>query len=207
MSDRLCIASRESINEVLSPQYIISCNEWTDGCYGGGLLSTWWFLEEYGTYTDNCIPYLSFMGDDIPCNFNECFDNSTPMRYFAKQKSTHIFYNKDSMKVDVMTNGPIQVGFWIYGDFKEYKQGVYAPENRTIVGAHAAKLVGWGIEDGIEYWIVGNSWGNDWGENGYFRIKTGECSLEKNAIVGLPDLYREENVKDEKTVFNIKRSI
>jgi len=66
------------------------------------------------------------------------------------------------------------------------------PENKTIVGAHAAKLIGWGYEEGMEYWTVANSWGGDWGEKGYFRMKMGECLLEKNAIVGLPELNYKE---------------
>lgn len=93
------------------------------------------------------------------------------------------------MKLDIMNNGPIQAGFVIYGDFRDYKSGVYVPENKTIIGAHAAKVVGWGVEEGVEYWTLSNSWGDDWGEEGYFRIKHDEALLENNAIAGLPDVF------------------
>jgi len=79
----------------------------TSGCSGGGLLPTWLFLEHFGVYTDGCIPYLSFMGDEIPCVFSHCFDDSQPVKFFAKNSSTHIFADKNSMKIDLMTNGPV----------------------------------------------------------------------------------------------------
>lgn len=104
----------------------------------------------------------------------------------------------------MLNNGPIQVGFLVFGDFKEYQSGVYVPENRTVIGAHAAKLVGWGIDEGVEYWIVGNSWGDDWGEGGYFRIIQDEAMLERNAIVGLPDLTWMKG-KERKDDFNKMR--
>ncbi|VDM74705.1 unnamed protein product [Strongylus vulgaris] len=54
-------------------------------------------------------------------------------------------------------------------------------------GAHAIKIIGWGVEKGTPYWIVANSWNTDWGEDGYFRILRGrnECGIEQYVTAGL----------------------
>ena len=54
---------------------------------------------------------------------------------------------------------------------------------------HAVLIVGYGTSDkGEPYWIVKNSWGTGWGENGYFRILRGtdECSIESMAMESTP---------------------
>ncbi|KIH63214.1 hypothetical protein ANCDUO_06489 [Ancylostoma duodenale] len=57
-----------------------------------------------------------------------------------------------------------------------------------MTGAHAVKIIGWGKENDVPYWLVANSWNTDWGENGYFRILRGEnhCNIEKAVVIGVP---------------------
>jgi len=59
----------------------------------------------------------------------------------------------------------------VYSDFMSYRGGVYVHTGGKLEGGHAVKIVGWGSEGGMDYWIVANSWGPLWGEEGYFRIK------------------------------------
>jgi len=61
------------------------------------------------------------------------------------------------MQKDIMTNGPIQEAFMVYKSFMSYKSGVYKKHFWEILPA--VKIIGWGTEDGHDYWLVANSWG------------------------------------------------
>jgi len=54
------------------------------------------------------------------------------------------------------------------------------------VGGHAVKVVGWGVEGGVKYWKIANSWNPYWGEKGYFRIKFGEGGIDAQAVASDP---------------------
>ena len=68
----------------------------------------------------------------------------------------------------------------------QYKSGIYQYTSGKYLGGHSVVIIGWGIENGIKYWIVQNSWGENWGENGYFRIKMKELGIDENPVVGTP---------------------
>lgn len=58
-----------------------------------------------------------------------------------------------------------------------------------IFSPHAVKIIGWGEEDGIPYWLAANSWGDGWGElKGFFKILRGanECNIEKDIMFANP---------------------
>lgn len=57
-----------------------------------------------------------------------------------------------------------------------------------MVGGHAVKMIGWGEENGFEYWICANQWGPYWGDNGFFKIKFGEGWIENYIFSCEPDL-------------------
>lgn len=68
--------------------------------------------------------------------------------------------------------------------------GVYTRSlNATLLFSHSVKLIGWGVEQGVDYWLLVNSWGSSWGDNGLFKFRRGtdECLLESNIVAGVPD--------------------
>ena len=97
--------------------------------------------------------------------------------------------NQDDIKREILENGPIQVAFFVFGDFMSYKGGVYTHTGKSpMMGGHAVKMVGWGVDAGVPYWTIANSWSPAWGENGFFRIRRGtnECGIETTPAAGLP---------------------
>lgn len=86
----------------------------------------------------------------------------------------------------IMAGGPMEVAFDVYGDFENYAGGIYHHVSGEMAGGHAVKMVGWGVENGVNYWKIANSWNPYWGENGYFRIKFGEGGIDSEAVASDP---------------------
>lgn len=71
---------------------------------------------------------------------------------------------------------PVSVAFQVADDFSGYTSGVYSSticQNGPNDVNHAVLAVGYGNENGVDYWLIKNSWGTDWGMDGYFKIERG----------------------------------
>ena len=70
-----------------------------------------------------------------------------------------------------------------------YKSGVYSHTTGYLEGGHAVKLIGWGSEGGKDYWLCANSWGPNWGINGYFKMDINDKASGMNVGVACsPDI-------------------
>ena len=184
-SDRLSIASKKAVHEVLSPEYQVACDRGNMGCNKGWLDKAWNFLVYTGIPTDKCVSYKS--GDGRTKQYpTKCDDGSAIQAY--KIKISKRVDGVSAMKEEIMRNGPVEVGFTVYQDFMSYKSGIYKHTSGGILGGHAVKAVGWGIENGLRYWIMTNSWNTNWGEQGHFRIAEKECGIDKAWYFGDPKL-------------------
>lgn len=82
----------------------------------------------------------------------------------------------DARKQTIAANGPAIGGMRAFQDLLYYDAGVYRHVAGGQTGLHAVCVVGY--DDPGGFWIVKNSWGTDWGEEGFFRIAYGECGLD-----------------------------
>lgn len=107
-------------------------------------------------------------------------------RVKAIQGSIRVLTTPEMIKREIVANGPVETGFVVYKDFMSYRSGIYKRTSDEALGGHAVKIIGWGTEDSTDYWLCANSWSPSWGEEGYFKIKMGECQIDNSAIAGLP---------------------
>ena len=69
-------------------------------------------------------------------------------------------------------------------DFLTYKSGVYRHTTGGSLGGHAIKVIGWGHESGLDYWLCVNSWNDTWGDKGLFKIQMGNCGINNEMHAG-----------------------
>jgi cathepsin B len=128
---------------------------------------------------ESCYPYVcGDYGYETMCP-TECIDPTLPFAHFQCAKHSESYPVKvNDIKKEIFNNGPVESGMLVYADFLNYESGIYEYVTGDYVGGHAIKIIGWGKhteEDGdvVDYWLCANSWGTDWGEDGYFKIKMG----------------------------------
>jgi cathepsin B len=218
MSDRLCIASNGTVQTRVSAENILACCDSCGmGCNGGYPEAAWEFWEQNGVPsgglfndTKTCQPY-SFPPCDHhvngtygPCGSGE-FDtpeckNTCSDEYpksFAEDlthstSSYNVPSNEQQIQSEIFSHGSVECAFSVYEDFLNYKSGVYKHVKGSYLGGHAVKMIGWGVENGVKYWIVVNSWNEGWGDNGTFKILRGSnhVGIEGDIVAGLPEISR-----------------
>ncbi|KAK5647252.1 hypothetical protein RI129_002144 [Pyrocoelia pectoralis] len=202
-SDRFAILSEGLERVQLSSQNLLSCNNrGQQSCNGGYLDKAWLFLRKYGIVDENCYPYV---GHDDSCRLPKSGNLisarcSLPLNVGRREKykvgPAYRLGNETDIMYEIMESGPVQATMRVYHDFFTYRSGIYrhtnlATDDRT--GYHSVRIVGWGEESDYhgriqKYWRVANSWGEDWGENGYFKIARGtdECEIESFVLGAWP---------------------
>lgn len=189
---RIRILTNNSQTPTFSPQQIVSCSEYSQGCDGGFPYLIGKYVQDFGIVEESCFPYVA---KDTPCDLPQ----KCRRTYAAQYNYVGGFYggcSEAAMMLELVKNGPMGVAFEVYSDFMHYKEGIYHHTGLTDtvnpfeLTNHAVLLVGYGRchMTGQKYWIVKNSWGEAWGEKGYFRIRRGndECSIESIAVAASP---------------------
>ncbi|CAL6110397.1 Cathepsin_B [Hexamita inflata] len=181
-SDNRCIHGLDKTKVIYSAQFMVSCDTMNDGCIGGNMILAQQFIKKTGLVTEKCLSYKSMNNVTGKCP-QTCDDGSA----FVLTKSVSfadVCANEESIKAALL-QGAVQTGFTVYEDFLYYKSGVYTHQYGLIVGGHGVAMVGYGEENGVKFWQVRNSWGTDFGENGFFKIARGvnECGIENQCML------------------------
>jgi len=202
LADRINIIRNSTFPQVaLSPQAIIDCDAGGD-CDGGDPMGVYEFGNEYGIPEDSCQNYEAEDGDGTCSAIDKCktcvppSENQAPTDACSAVKT----YRKwsvsqygsvsgiDDMKAEIYARGPIGCGIDATDKFLAYTGGIYSEWTLFPMIDHEISVVGWGVENGTEFWVGRNSWGTYWGEEGFFRIKmhSDNLGIESSCDWGVP---------------------
>ena len=184
----------------LSEQFILSCCE--GGCDGGWPHLALDYVKNNGIPSETCFGYLA--DDSVPC------DQVCPEWQNEAIKIPGWGYiTLDEILIENIKNAvlihPVSVTFIVYSDFNSYSGGVYEHVHGDVDGGHAVLIVGW--DDELQCWICKNSWGPNWGENGYFRIKWGDCEMGQFSPFIWDEVITEPSLSVETTFLDFSLNV
>jgi len=169
----------------LSEQYLVDCGfngDSMNGCNGAHPNAyTKWFASNKGE-----SPHESdykYLGKKGACKTVAKY--SAGAKVVSYKSAENMADGETRIMKAVAAKGAVTVGVYAADSkFDNYAKGIFQGCSSKKAN-HAVLVVGYGTEKGVKYWLVKNSWGKNWGEGGYFRIKRGsnECGIESNAMV------------------------
>lgn len=150
------------------------------------------FCNVTGPIGDMCVDISMDQYSDFeygtPARFYRCF------HYYTVPGTSKDGGDDSDICQEIYKWGPVSTGMLVYPDFYSFdaKNDIYEWNGKDApIGGHAVQIVGWGEKNGKKYWVIRNSWGENWGRNGFFHMIRGknECQIEENVVTGLPDFF------------------
>ncbi|GMS85459.1 hypothetical protein PENTCL1PPCAC_7634, partial [Pristionchus entomophagus] len=233
MSDRLCISSNYTDQQMISLQDLVSCCDFCGDCARGNSLLAFLHLKKTGIVTggsyssnEGCRPYEIPSTCGVPCpayfyktRFNQQCDQNCNELYGKEYKNDlrkgnsfyliHVIDGNvtgevpksiseampisaiDLIKREIMKHGPVVTSIDVSEPFAHFRSGVYTKCEFTDKGhenlnyGHWIRIIGWGSENGLDYWTIANSWGRQWGENGFGRLAVEDFDDHMIVVGGL----------------------
>jgi C1A family cysteine protease len=171
------ILIQDGVEVDLSEQWLVSCNSEGYGCGGG-----WWVHDYHQWKNDPCGDNGAVLEADFPYSAtDEPCDCPYPHAYWIDSWDFVDPVNDipavDDMKQAIMDYGPICVAICVNSAFQAYTGGVFSGPTCSDIN-HGVALVGWDDSKGTSgCWLLKNSWGLGWGEDGYMWIEYGVCDV------------------------------
>ena len=171
-------AKKTGILKSFSEQQLMDCSYsyGNHGCNGGLMQNAFTYVIANGITNEEAYPYVA-SSDRKSCEsfepdtyVSKCYDvvpNELELTYAVANQPVSVAIEADSRS------------------FQLYTSGVYnSPDCGTTLD-HGVLTVGYGSENGIDYWIVKNSWGTSWGEDGYIKIARNSVASSKEGMCGI----------------------
>ncbi|XP_043688370.1 senescence-specific cysteine protease SAG12-like [Telopea speciosissima] len=161
----------------LSEQELVDCDINNSGCQGGIMDKAFQFIQQnQGLTTESNYPYEEIDGT--------CHEEKAAYPAAKITGYEDVPANNEQALLQAVANQPVSVAIEGSGSsFQFYSSGLFTGECSTNLD-HAVTVIGYGENnDGTKYWLLKNSWGTGWGENGYMKIQRDVA--EKEGLCGL----------------------
>jgi cathepsin C len=177
-----------------SPQSILSqCGFYAQGCDGGFPYLAAKYSQDIGSSGWDQVKYVESDNMGKCPSESELVSRSTDYKYVGGYYGAATEAN---MKHELYKSGPMTVGIEVAPSMQMYQSGVYdtdvrlPDEDHYERVNHAVLITGYGEMNGKKYWNVKNSWGSDWGDNGYLKVARGKntMNIEHMAVAAYPAL-------------------
>ena len=148
----------------LSEQELIDCSLQNHGCHGGSMDLAFQYIMNNGLCTNLSYPYIA---KGQQCNNNTCQSLVSISNY------SDVSPNNETLLKSAVAIQPVSVAIQANKrSFQMYQSGIYSDPDCGFKLDHGVLVVGYGYDKDLnmKYWIIKNSWGKSWGENGYIRI-------------------------------------
>jgi len=160
-----------------------------------------------------CLPGVYHFTKPINCELlpNACAKEKIPhfFQIAGTAQGNTIPQMERQMQQELISDGPLYVSMLIYEDFYDpvswTESGVYVHRRGHMIGKHAAVVIGWGTDlASRDYWLLLNSFGKNWQQDGYFKIARGGNSLRvaKFGAWGI-DWSHNDTDKSKPHIFNV----
>ncbi|KAL2325501.1 hypothetical protein Fmac_024559 [Flemingia macrophylla] len=165
----------------LSEQQLVDCDSSNKGCDGGYMDNAFnYIIQNGGIASENDYPYQGYQGT---CQ-SEMKQSAVKISGFKD-----VAANSEDQILQAVANQPVSVAISANRNFQSYREGIFegpcGTNDRDL--NHAVTIIGYGNEGDTKYWLIKNSWGETWGENGYMKLlrnsnqPEGVCGVAKVA--------------------------